>query len=322
MIETLKPNTIGPMQAYIPSTSPLLSERDLQSQIQQTLKRQFTGLIQIMFLFGKTETILVIHGRARQVYIRNHRVPDLAWETPIERYGAGTLTIEAMPARAVMFRKVLLEETISTKPVNMYTRQLQPMFDLAKTNPAPTLFHIRWEHAEGFVLVAGGHVPIRHAVLIGLLETTEWKLVFDHMSDWQEEQCHVTVFRGDIKNQAWLELHLNILLEWHCQIMLNYYQQLTGVVMVRSILQSLSVLAENKGWNITTQNQELKYASIFSSAAEAGHAYRSVLSAIRSRIEPVIGSSLTQYLMKQSTEPITGIYKTIEDVFHLMEDAQ
>ena len=169
------------------------------------------------------------------------------------------------------------------------------------------------------MFLAGDRMPIRHAVLIGLLETTEWKLVFDHVSDWQDEACQVTVYRGDVKNQAWLELYLNILLEWHCQNMFKYYQQLTGAVMVKSVLQSMSVLAENKGWHITTHNQELKYASIFSSAAEAGDTYRDVLSAIRSRIEPIIGNSLTGYLTKQSTEPLTGIYKMIENVFHLVE---
>lgn len=307
------------MQTYIPSTLPLLSERDLQAQIRQALKNKLTGQIQVVFLFGKTETIFAINGHVCQVYVRNHRVPDLEWETPIDRYGAGTLVIEAMPARALMFRKILVEEILPTKPVSMNTRQLQPMFDIAKTNPGATLFHIQWEHADAFVLVAGGRMLIRHAVLIGLLETTEWKLVFDHISDWQEELCQVTIYRGDIKNQAWLELHLNILLEWHCQNMLNYYQQLTGAVMVRSILQNLSVLAEIKGWNISTQNQELKYVWMFPSAAETGLAYRGVISAIRSRIEPIIGKSLTQYIMKQSTEPITGVYKTVEEAFHLVE---
>ena len=311
------------MQAHIPYTSsPLLSERDLQSQIRQALDDQFTGQIRITFLFGKTETIFAIQGQVRQVYIRSHRVPDLLWETPIEFYGAGTLTFEAMPARALMFRKIVLEEITVTRPVNTNTRQLQSTFDIARTNPGPTLFHIQWEHAEAFVHVAGGHIPIRRTVLIGPFETEDWSLICEVLSDWQEDQCHVTIYRGDIKNQAWLELHLNTLLEWHSHNMLNYYQQLTGAVMVRSILQNLSVLAENRGWGISTKNQELRYASIFPSAAEAGYVYRDVLSAIRSRIEPIIGNSLTRYIMKQSTESITGVYKTIEEVFHLVEDAQ
>lgn len=310
------------MQASIPSTSPLLSERDLQAQIRQALNNRLTGLIQIVFLFGRTETIFAIKGQVCQVYIRNHRVPDLNWETPIERFGAGTLALEAMPARALMFRKVLIEEITATKPVNASTLQLQRMFDMAKTNPGPTLFHIQWEHAAAFVLVAGRHVPVRHAVLTRPFETDEWQVVFEHITHWQDEQCQVTAYRGDIKNQAWLELHLNILLEWQCQNILNYYQQLTGVVMVRSLLQSLSILADTRSWMISAKNQEFRYVSILPSAPETGDACREVMSAMRSRIETIIGSSLTQYIMKQSTEPLTGVYRTIEEVFQLVENVR
>lgn len=310
------------MHSPSPSTLPLLSERELQTRIQQTLSNKFTGQIQVTFLFGKTETILAIQGQVRQIYVRNHRVTDLQWERPIEQYGAGTLVIEAMPARVPLFKKIVLEEISAAHPLDSVTRQLQVMFDLAKTNPGPTLFHVRWEHAEAFVLVAGGHIPIQRAVLLSPFETEEWNMVAQHISDWQNQQCHVTVYRGDIKNQSWMELHLNILLEWFSQNILNYYQQLTGAVMVRSVLQSLSVLAENKGWDISTQNQQLRYVSIFSSAAEAGRTYREILDAIRTRIEPIIGSSLTQYIMKQSIEPTTGVYKTIQESFGLMEDTQ
>lgn len=310
------------MQPYISSTLPLLSERDLETQIRQALNNKFSGQIQITFLFGKTETLFVIYGRVCQVYIRNHRVPDLNWQTPIERFGAGTLKMEAMPARALMFRKVALEEITPAKSLKSSNQQLQPMFDMARTNPGPTLFHIQWLYAEAFVFVAGGRIHQQHAVLITPLATDEWKLVIDHIADWYEDQCHVTVYRGDIKNQAWLELLLNTLLEWYCQNLLNHYQQLTGVVMVRSILQNLLVLAENKGWNISIKNQELRCPSVFPSASEAGRNYRDVLAAMRSRMEPIIGSSLTQYIIKQSTERTTGIYKTIEDVFHLIENSQ
>jgi hypothetical protein len=280
----------------------------------------FTGQIQITFLFGKTETILAIQGQVRLVYVRHHRAPDLQWETPIQQYGAGTLAIESMPARALMFRQIVLEDFSSKAPLGSSTRQLQTMFDLARTNTGPTLFHIQWKHAEAFVLVMGGHIPARRAVMISPFESEEWNMFIEHISDWKEEPCDVTIHRNDIRNQAWLEIHLNTLFEWYSQNMLNYYQQLTGAVMVRSILQSLSVLAETKGWDISTQNQQLRFASIFINAAEAGLAYREVLSAIKARIEPIIGSSLTKYIMKQSIEPTTGVYKTIEETFRLMED--
>ena len=92
--------------------------------------------------------------------------------------------------------------------------------------------------------------------------------------------------------------------------------------MVRSVLQSLAMLAERKGWNISTEDQQLKDASIFPNAAETGKAYREILSALKLRIEPMIGSSLTHNLIKQSIEPMRGVYKTIQETFGLLEDAQ
>lgn len=308
------------MHSPVPYTAPLLSERELQSQILQALTNNFTGQIQVTFLFGKVETILAIDGQVRQVYIRNHRVPDQVWEKPIEQYGAGTLTVEAMPARALMFRKILLEEIVPPKPLSASNRQLLTMFDLGRTNPGPTLFHIQWAHAEAFVLVPGGHIAGPRAVLISPFETEEWNTIVEHISDWHEQECNVTILRGNIKNQAWLELHMNTLLESYCLNMLKYYQQLTGAVMVRSILQSLSVLAENHGWGISTHNQQLRFTGIFSSASETARTYKEILSAIIARIEPIIGSSLTLYIIKQSSEPTTGVYKTIQETFALMED--
>jgi len=304
-------------------TSPTpLAEWELQIQIQQALSNKLTGQIQVTFLNNRTESILVQHGIVRNLYIRNHRVPDTNWEAPLERFGRGTLAVEPLSARALLFRKVFIEEITLPQTQPSGTNQLKVMFSLAEHNPNPTLFHIRWGKAEGFVLVAGGHISIHHALLITPSGTEEGNLALEHISTWEEARCNVTVHRGDIKNQAWLELHLNILFEWYCQNILNHYKQLTGVIMVRSILQSLSVLAEPRGWNISTLDQQLKDASLFPNAAKAGNTYKEILSIIRSRIEPIIGSSLTNSLVKQSIEPTRGVYKTIEETFGLIEDAQ
>jgi len=315
---------MGGMHAStIMTSSPVpLAESELQSQIQQALSSKLTGQIQIVFLNGRTESIFVQHGIVQSLYIRNHRLPDLHWEAPLERLGIGTLAIEPLPGRALMFKKVVLEEITQPSPQQSDTTQLQSMYSLAKYNPTPTLFHIQWETAEAFVLVAGGHIPVQHAVLITPSFVKEGQAALDHLLNWEDAGCNVMIHRGDIKNQAWLELQLNILLEWYCQKILSHYQQLTGVVMVKSILQSIAILAETKGWNLSTHNQHLTDASIFSSAAEMRNAYREIFSTIRSRIEPIIGSSLTNYLMKQSIESTSGVYKTIQEAFDLVEDSQ
>ena len=301
------------------STPILLAEWELQNQIQQTLNDKLTGQIQITFTNGRTASIFVQHGRVRELYIRNHRVPDLNWEAPIKRFGRGTLKIEPMPARVLMLKKIILEELTPGKLQTSGTDQLSTLFHQAEYNLAPTLFHVHWEHAEGLVLVAGKNIPICHAVLFTKSVVNAGASALHQILTREEPQCKVTVYQGDIKNQAWLELHLNILLEWYCQNILNNYKQLTGSVMVRSVLQSLAMLAERRGWNISTENQQLKDTSIFPNAAETGNAYREILSALKSRIEPVIGSSLTHNLIKQSIEPTRGVYKTIQETFGLIE---
>jgi hypothetical protein len=303
------------------TTSPTpLAEWELQFQIQQALSNKLTGLIQITFLNGKTETIFASKGKVQGLYVRNHRLPSLNWDIPLGRYGRGTLSVEPLPARALLLRKVILEEIAPPQAQSSSSHQLNTMFSLAEHEPAPTLFHIQWQKADGLVLVAGGRIPIRHAVLITPAGMEEGDLAMTHISTWEETRCTVTALRGDIKNQAWLELHLNILLEWYCQRILNHYKHITGAVMVRSIMQNLAILAETKGWNISTQGQQLRDASLFSSAAKTADAYREMLSAIRSRIEPIIGSSLTQNLLRQSIEPTKGVYKIIQETFKLVEE--
>ncbi len=312
----IKPNKIEWMQIHPPSNP--VPAGELTARIHQALDAGLTGLAFVNFQTGKTLRILAQGGKVRQVYLRHHRIPALDWELPLTMQGEGTVEIHPMPSRALMFRKIILEELETPKPQPSGTSQLKTMFDLAERNASPTLFHIQWASAEGFVLVAGRSIPLRHAVLLTHAGAEEAQVALDHIPAWEEAQCLVTVYRANIMNQAWFEIHLNILFEWYCQNVLAYYGQLTGTVMVRSILQSVSVLAEINHWNISTKDNRLKDVSIFATAAEAGNAYREILSTIKSRIEPIVGSSLTQNLMKQTRDSAKDIYKSIQEIFGLI----
>lgn len=312
--------TIAKMHAHIQTSPAPLSEGELQTEIRHVLSDGFTGQIQITFLDQRTASLFVQQGVVQNLYIRNHRLPDVNWEELLSRMGTGMLVVESMPARNLMFRKMILEEIRPVQNTPSHTSQLQTMFGLAEHNQNPTLFEIHWQSADAFVLVAGGRIPIQHASLIERSAMHEGPSALERIYAWEETNCSVFIHRGDIRNQAWLELHLNILLEWYSQNILNHYQQLTGIVMVRSILQGLAVLAETRGWQISTHNQQLEDVSLFPNASVAGHEYREMLAGIRSRIEPIIGSSLTRYLMKRSTESTRGVYKLIQETYDLVED--
>src|SRR5690242_17029721 len=146
------------MHTSLSSPAALLTTGDLQAAIHQALDAKYTGRICIRFQADKTLTLFIHSASPCQTYIRNHRVPDRNWELPLITYGEGALQIQPAPARALMFMKIVLEELNSVKLQSAGTNQLATMFDLAERNPFPTLFHVHWASAEGFVLIAGRNI--------------------------------------------------------------------------------------------------------------------------------------------------------------------
>jgi len=260
----------------------------------------------------------VVNGKVIQIYIRNHRVPDINWVVPLFEYGRGELEIESIHPMGLMFRKIVLENIVKVEPKPSNTNQLKVMFDLAERNTNPTLFHIRWDSAEGFVMVAGRDVLLRRAVMMTTDGCVEGPFALEQITGWNEARCNVTVHRGNVQSQAWFEIHLNILFDHYCSTILNQYGQLTGKVMIRSILWKIHTISVEAGWNIETQDNKVRDATIFPTARKAGDAYKKVVSEIIVHIEPVIGHALTQSILTQAYASTKGVYKTIAEVFDLL----
>ena len=307
------------MQASLSTSHPRsLSIEELKNLIRQSLKNGLTGRIHVIFQREKTLTLFATHGVVSQLYIRNHRVPDTNWELLLAEYGRGTLEIEEMHPRGLMFRKIVLERLERTIHQASGTNQLKTMFDLAELNTFPSLFHIHWESAEGFVLVAGRDNPLRHAVMKTKDEELEGFIALDQITGWKEARCNVAVYRGNIQSEAWLEIYLNILLELFCSKILNQYEQLTGKVMVRSILWKIQTMAVQSGWTLDIQENAVRDTTIFPTARDTGDAYKKVIAETINHVEPIIGASLTQNILTQSIDSTRGVYKIIAEVFNLL----
>lgn len=295
-----------------------LAVEGIHTQILKALEDGLTGRIQVNFQKEKSLTLFTINGKVCQVYVRNHRLPNTNWEGPLFEYGRGELEIKPTPPLGSMFRKVILENLTKVEPQSSSTSQLKAMFDLAEHNTGPTLFHIRWNSAEGYVLVAGRDVPLRHVVMMTMSGDEEGPVALNQITAWNEARCSVAIYRGNIQSQAWFEVHLNILFDYYCSTILNQYGQLTGRVMIRSILWKIHTISVDAGWNIETQDNKVNDATIFPSARDAGDAYKRIVSEIVVHIEPVIGHALTQNILAQAYASTRGVYKTIAEVFDLL----
>ena len=303
------------------TTTRALSFAEMQDHIQRALNDKITGQIRAVFHRDVTITLFAQQGKLRQVYLRNHRVPNTDWKYSISVYGDGALNIEPLPARALLFKKVILETLSPVSPKIVKTNQIHSIFQTIEQDTNPTLFHIKWQNAEGYVVTAGKSISLRYAVMRSPVGASEGQFALDQFPIWDEPQCQVTTYHGDIKNQAWLEVHLNILFEWYCARVLRYYEQLTGSVMLQSILRRVYILAIDEGWSIETQRKSLSDATLFPSAGIAGRTYKRIISLIEKQIEPIIGSALAQKILEQAYNDIPkGIYKTIAEAFEITEN--
>ena len=275
-------------------------------------------MIQARLVSSKTLSVIATNGKTRLAYLRNHRLPpDVLPTAPPDSPAGGEITIRAASARGLMFRKILLEEFAPVQAKPALTAQLTAMFTTAEQNNAATLFHIQWQNAEGFVLIAGGKIPIRQAVLMTGDLFDEGRSAFDQILGWAEKDCHVAVHRGDIKSQAWLEMHLGILFEWACNRILEQYGKLTGVVMTQTILRAVSITAAKNDWDIDTLHNAVIDRTIFPSAASAGAAYRRIFSLIRRNMQPIIGPQLTESVFSNVANSTREIYRVLAEVYEL-----
>lgn len=87
--------------------------------------------------------------------------------------------------------------------------------------------------------------------------------------------------------------------------------------MIGSIVWKIHTMAVEAGWNIETQENELKDATIFPTARDAGDVYKKIISEIVAHIDPMIGHALTQNILTQASNSTKGAYKTIADVFDM-----
>ncbi len=286
---------------------------DVQFRIQQALNDGFTGLMRVEFMDGKNMSVFAVNGSVAQVYIRNHRLPTLDWERELQARGEGKLTRRPISANGIRFEKILLEHINPVQPQPAFTIQLPAMFDLAKRNQSATLFHICWKNAEGFVMIAGGNLPVVKAILQANNSAADGLAALDQIMAWNEADCMVSTYRGDIKCQAWLEAHLNILFEWSCSYILQQYAKLTGLVMVNLIVRSLKVNAVQNKCEINANGANLTDSTVFSSAAEMSRAYRQMKSMIEGHVEPVIGSALLKNILDQVKLSMRGVYVSIAE---------
>jgi hypothetical protein len=305
-----------------PSIDKPVSVAELRREFSAVLEQRLTGLAKFSFPTGEELTMVVSRGGIRQAYYKQGAVSKVLssfWLSPELSDKQAQLSIQPLPARRLLFEKIILEssETTPEKKAGFKTSALAQLFLSLKDCEAGSLIYIQWENAEAFVLVPGSKIDLRPALFScdGMVE--EDTIAVNSIEKWKEADCNLAIYRGSIESEAWLEAHLDILFEALCNYLLTQYGYLTGRVMVTSIVQNLMILAAQKGWEINRSGNLVVDQTVFTSSREAAAAYQELLAMVLTHISAVIGSALAQNILRQGIYSYNVFYQSLIKTYEL-----
>jgi hypothetical protein len=267
--------------------------------------------------------MVVSRGGIRQAYYKDGTITKVLpnfWLTPQLAEKQAQLIIQHLPARRLLFEKIILESTgtgVEKKP-GFKTSTLGKFFSSLKDCESGSLVQIHWENAEAFVLVPGSKIDLLPALFLSGDTIEEDTYAISAIEKWKEADCDLTIYRCGIESEAWLEAHLDILFEGLCNYLLTQYGYLTGRVMVTSVVQNLMILASQRGWEINKSGNLVVDQTIFTSPKEAADAYQELLAMVLAHLSAVIGSALVQSILRQGIYSYNIFYQSLIKTYELV----
>ena len=280
-----------------------------------------TGLLQISTSKNDVIVLLFQGGKIPHGYLQtggtHHRIQKEAWQNLLATVNDCKFMFVPSPSASLLAQKILVENKNSSEEKQIQTNQLASLIHTASAQSAATLQHIKWENAEAFVINAGIELTHRKVILVSGSQVTTTQDTLESLFSWHEKQCVISTYTGDIQNQAWIELYLNVLFEWACNYILTQYGYLTGKIMINSVIRGVLVKAAQEGWDISVIDGVVANHTIFASPTESARIYHAMLTIIEKSIEPVIGPVLTYTIQRQLNPLCKGSYQTIAQMYGL-----
>ncbi len=272
-----------------------------------------TGLVEVNLsdqthldlLFARGQIVNVYKRAATTERIRTSSLPDYF---PPSDKTSGLRALSLTP-QAIRLAKILLEQLGSGLPVEAQTNALERQVDKWRTLPFPGLVHVRWPGAEALALLPGSGRPARQTLFIAadqILHSAGGMLAF---YNWREQNCSARYYSSESQTQAWQEYLLHYSFVWMSGHLLTRLEELTGRLLLNSVLRETNFSAVAHGLNIVFAPGNVTDQAIFSSPAESVQAYRRLLEQILTHVESAIGAELLKALIQESIVRMQPAYR-------------
>ncbi len=303
-------------------SSALAEETAVQSGQLETTIRNFrqnsqTGLVELNPHKTNQYALLFARGQLVNVYACKERAERLTPETwshlSSQLTGEFSLRSLVLTPQAIRLVKIFIEQ-IGTGPASPVNSQgLETLIGTWSALPESALVHIRWPSADALTLLPGSNDPPRHTLFIASDQILHSAGGMMALYGWQEKNCQVTLYSSDLRTAAWEEYFLHTGFAWVVGHILSRFEELTGRLLLNSIMRDLNFAATNHGWSISIAPSGVTDQMVFASPEAAAQVYQWLFSAILGRVEGMLGSDLLAVLVRESLMRMHG---SPREIFH------
>ena len=277
----------------------------------QALEQKFTGLGLLVVPGGAELKLLIQLGQVVEILRSDSQgrqsLPGTAWAASLAGLETAPVSLIPTPGRWLTCERARFGLPPQSIDENLSAVELGKRLAPLNTQESASLLHLRWSASQAYLLVPGGKLELRQALLLKDRQAR-------HLSESELFQeigrgfCQCTVYQGGLESDVWITLHLNLLFEFLCGHLLAQYGYLTGKVMVNSIVKNVLIYASQHDWDLTAASGCLSDQTCFTSQEEAQQAYQAMLHLIRRQMQSLAGTNIVSMIYNQGLDRLNPFY--------------
>jgi hypothetical protein len=210
--------------------------------------------------------------------------------------------------------KTIVEQPEGSNTLLSSTTALPDIMQQYRMLPEPSLLHVRWPHAEGFVFLPGNNFSPRQYAFLTEDQSSDSVAAVSMFSRWSETECTVSQYIGDSQTEIWKENNLQFGFAILIEQIIHRYEELVGHALSRKLEDSLNRLSQMQSWNISIANNTVHDVQLFDSINDAALAYKMLLDLASRQINVVIGSRLFNEALETGLDSLSKqLRQAVED---------
>jgi hypothetical protein len=298
-----------------------VSNLEMQEAIHRALAQGFVGQADVAFALGDRAEFLIQAGRVCAVLwsekTRKKSLPGAGWAELFASPQMGVVTLRPATGRFLNLQQACFAGAPREEKFKFPNTELEQLIGAYTGQESATVFSLRWNNGQGYVLVPGSNLRMQRAVFLWGTEFESDDAALSAMLYWRDPTCEVRVFQQGLENPFWVGLHLNVLFEYFSSHWLTQYGYLTGKVMISSMVRNVAYAATQRGYDMLNVANRLQDHSFFGSVAETSQAYKDLLALMEQQMESVVGSRFVTAAKAQACDALNPFYGELARTYGL-----